>query len=215
MKDGKVGRRPDYATWTLVASLVVAACVGGASTDMATLRQLGARPPLWGFHPRPEQLVLPLFLHFGWLHWACNLLSLLAVAASVECVAGPAMVIYLFFFSGIASILVSLIHQPQAMALGCSGAVFGIWAARVLHSWWPPQEPERGKISLFFACGMVLTVVPQKMGLPVDNWGHWGGLVAGLIGYSAYRLGWIPRVLAMLAVLGWAGYTSRPPWLPF
>ena len=214
MNDGKAGRPRNYATWAVVGALIVAAALGGASTDLSSLHRLGARPPLWGFNPRPEQLVLPLFLHFGWVHWSCNLLSWVAVATSLEAVAGSAMVAYLFFFSGIASILISLIHQPQVTALGCSGAVFGVLAARLLHSWWPPREPERYKITLFFAIALFLTIVPERMGMPVDSWGHGGGLVAGLVGYAAYRLGWPTRVLAMAALLGWAGYLSRPPWPP-
>ena len=216
MNDGKAGRPPKVApaTLILVLALIAAACLGGVSTDLGELRRMGARPALWGFHPRPEQLVLPLFLHYGPVHWLCNLVSLLAVAASLELVAGSLIVVYLFFFTGIASILVSLIHQPQSMALGCSGAVFGLWAARVLHSWWPPAEPERGKITLFFAFGLALAVVPQRLGVPVDSWGHFGGLVAGLVGYSAFRWGPAPRWLALAALLGWAAFVARPPWLP-
>jgi rhomboid protease GluP len=159
-------------------------------------------------------MVLPLFLHFGWAHWACNLFSLLAVGLSLEWVAGSVLVVYLFFFTGIASILISLMYHPQAMALGCSGAVFGLWGARVLHSWWPPREPERYKTTLLCVCGLLLTVLPQQMGLAVDHWAHFGGLLAGLLGYALYRLGKTTRVLALVALLVWAGTVSRPPWLP-
>lgn len=215
MSAGKAGpRRPDWATGLLAVSLLVAALAGGVSTEVGELRRLGARPALWGFHPRPEQLVMPLFLHFGWTHWTCNLVSLVLVAGSLEAVSGSVLVMYLFGFSGLASILISLWHAPQAMAVGCSGAVFGLWAARLTHSWWPPREPERYKITLLFAFSLVLTMLPQSLGLPVDSMGHLGGLVAGVVGYAAYRAGKGPRLLAMVALLAWAAYTAREPWMP-
>ena len=210
--------RPHYRvrfTWVVVGALLLAAALGGVSTDPAQLRHLGARPPLYGFNPRPDHLILPLFLHFGWTHFLCNLWSWLVVAASLEGVAGGLCVAYVFFFSGIASLLVALFHAPQTMSIGCSGAVFGVWAARVVHSWCRPQEEDRYRFVGLFVLSVGLTAVPQMLGMPVDNWGHFGGMAAGALGYLAFRAGRLPRWLAMLLLLGFAGWVARPPWTPF
>ena len=203
------------ATYVLLGLLLVAALLGGASTDVAQLRRMGARPPLYGFNPRPEHLVAPLFLHGGWTHFACNWLSLSMVGAALESVIGSLGLVYLFFFSGIASLLVSCYNHPEVTALGCSGAVFGIWAARVVHSWCPPVEEDRFRFLALFVFSVLLTVVPAWMGVPVDHAGHFGGMIAGVVGYLAYRGGGILRWGALAALLGWAGYVARPPWSPF
>ena len=214
MNDSSPGpRRPDVAT-LLVAAMIVAALVGGTSTEMAQLHRLGARPPLWGFHPRPEQLVLPLFLHYGWLHWSCNVLLLWALSTALEVRIGGRALLYCFFLSGVSSILVSLWVHPQITSLGCSGAVFGLWTARLLHAWWPPGEPERWKFSALFLLGLGLSVLPSWRGLPVDHWAHGGGAIVGGLTYAAWRGGWWTRVAFGLLVMGVAGWVSRPPWAP-
>jgi rhomboid protease GluP len=203
------------ATYFLLGLLLLAALAGGASTDVAQLRRMGARPPLFGFHPRPEHMVAPLFLHGGWMHFACNWVSLSMVGAALESVIGTLGLVYLFFFSGIASLLASFYSNPQVTALGCSGAVFGIWAARVVHSWCPPVEEDRFRFLGLFVFSVLLTVVPAWMGVPVDHVGHFGGMIAGVVGYLAFRCGGLLRWGALLALLGWLGYVTQPPWSPF
>lgn len=203
------------ATWVLLALLLVAAALGGASTDVGQLRQLGARPPLYGFNPRPEHLLAPLFLHGGWVHFGCNFVSLSMVGSALELMIGSLGLIYVFFFAGIASLLASLLANPQVTSLGCSGAVFGIWAARVVHSWCPPQEDDRFRFVAMFVFSVLLTIVPARMGVNVDHVGHFAGMIAGVIAYLAFRLGGLVRWGTLLALLGWAGWVARPPWSPF
>jgi len=216
VNDGKPGPAPKkgYATGFLLAGLCLAAVAGGVSTDISQLQEMGARKRLFGFHPHPHQLIMPLFLHFGWVHWACNVVSLASLALSLEVLAGPAMVIFLFFFSGVASIMVSLEMNPQVTSLGCSGAVFGMLAARVVHSWWPPQAGDRFRWLIVVLLVAALTFLPT-LHLPVDHAAHWGGFVAGVVGYVAWRLGWLTRSLALAALLAWAAWETRQPRLPF
>ncbi len=203
------------ATWALLALLLVAATLGGASTDVGELRHLGARPPLYGFNPHPKHLLAPLFLHGGWAHFGCNFLSLSMVGSALEMMIGWLGLIYVFFFAGIASLLASLLANPQVTSLGCSGAVFGIWAARVVHSWCPPMETDRFRFLGMFVFSVLLTIVPASMGVKVDHVGHFAGMIAGVIAYLAFRVGGVVRWGVLLALLGWAGWVARPPWSPF
>lgn len=206
---------PIRVTWVLLGLLLLAALLGGVSTDVAQLRHLGARPPLYGFNPRPEHLLAPLFLHGGWGHFLCNFLSLFTVGSALEMVIGGAGVVYVFFWAGIASLLGSFYNDPQVTSLGCSGGVFGIWAARVVHAWCPPWEADRFRLLGLFVFSVVLTIVPARMGVPVDHVGHFAGMIGGVVAYLAFRLGGVVRWGLLLALVAWAGWVARPPWSPF
>jgi membrane associated rhomboid family serine protease len=158
--------------------------------------------------------VAPLFLHWGWGHWGCNLLLLGMCAATLEALAGAPVVLYVFFWSGIASILISLHMHPQVTSVGCSGAVFGLWAARCMHAWWPPREESRWKITALFAFALALSNAPRAGGLPVDEWAHLGGAAAGMLSYAAWRGGRGLRVLALTGLLALAAWVARPPHAP-
>ncbi|MBS2038820.1 rhomboid family intramembrane serine protease [bacterium] len=206
---------PIRLTWVLLGLLLLAACLGGVSQDLGQLRRLGARPPLYGFNPRPEHMLLPLFLHGGTAHFLSNFLSLFMVGSALEYVLGGLALLYLFLCAGVISLLGSMFHDPQAMSVGCSGSVFGIWAARVLHAWLPPREPDRFRFLALFVFSLVLTVVPKAMGMPVDDLGHVAGLAGGGAAYLAWRAGKLARVVFLLALFGFCGWVCRPPWIPF
>lgn len=198
----------------LLGILVLAALLGGVSTDISALQAMGARKRLFGFHPHPHQLVAPLFLHFGWLHWICNWVSLASLSWTLERWTRPSLVLYLFFVSGVSSILVSLKVYPQATSLGCSGAVFGFLGACLLHQWWPPQSSERWRWLLLSLVALGLAALPGLQ-IPVDHAAHLGGLVAGLLAYTAWRLGAGAMGLLGLGLLAWCAWETRSPRLPF
>lgn len=212
--DSRPGLLKNKATLLLGVALLLAALAGGTSTDMAQLHRLGARPPLWGFHPRPEQLLLPLFLHYGWVHWTCNFVLLLVCSLAVETVAGAGAVLFVFFGAGISSLLVSLVFHPQLTSVGCSGAVFGLWLARLVDAWWPPAEPDRWRVTALAGVGLALTLLPGLRGMPVDHWGHLGGALAGGVAFAAYRAGKPWRILYAVILLAAAGWVARPPYAP-
>ncbi|MFN8607650.1 MAG: rhomboid family intramembrane serine protease [Vulcanimicrobiota bacterium] len=206
---------PVRLTWLLLAALLLAASLGGATQDLSELRRLGARPPLYGFNPRPQHLLLPLFLHGGQVHFITNFLSLFMVGSALEYALGGACLLYLFLCAGVLSLIGSLWHDPQAMSVGCSGSIFGIWTARVAHSWMPPREADRYRFLGLYLFSLGLTVVPKAMGLPVDDLGHVAGLLGGLLAYLAWRGGKLARLLFGLAVLGLSAWVCRQPWVPF
>ncbi len=206
---------PIRLTRVLLGLLLLSAVLGGVSTDVAHLRQLGARPPLYGFNPKPQHFFAPLFLHGGWGHFLCNFFSLFTVASALEMVAGGACLVYVYFWAGIASLLASYSNAPEVTSLGCSGAVFGVWAARVVHAWCPPRENDKFRLLALFVFTVLLTIVPARMGVPVDHVGHFAGMIGGVVAYLAYRVGGVVRWGVLLALLAGAGWVSRPPWSPF
>lgn len=206
---------PIRITWVLLALLLLAASLGGATQDLSRLRALGARPPLYGFNPRPEHMILPLFLHGGVAHLVSNFLSLFMVGSALEYVLGGAALVYLFVCAGVLSLLGSMFHDPQSMSVGCSGSIFGIWAARVLHAWLPPREDDRYRFLGLFVLSLGLTIVPKALGMPVDDLGHAAGLLGGVLAYLAWRGGKWSRFCFLAMLLGFCGWVCRPPWSPF
>ena len=168
---------------------------------------------MWGFHPTTAQVVMPLFLHFGWLHWACNVFLLALLALPLEVELGTPAILWLFLVSGTGSVLVSLSVHPQQTALGCSGAVFGFWGAMVLQTL--RRDRREGALQvLMLAAGLVLS--GSRVGIAhIDQSAHLGGLVLGGLAYLAWRLGLWPRVAFSVGILAALLYATRGPHLPF
>lgn len=193
--------------------MVVAAALGGVSQDVQQLHRLGARPPMWGFNPTLTQVVMPLFLHFGWLHWGCNVFLLAALALPLEVELGGAALIWLFLLSGAGSVLVSLTAHPQQTALGCSGAVFGFWGAVVVQTF---RRDRREGLMQLALLGLGLWLSGSRLGVAhVDQSAHLGGLLLGALGYAAWKAGTWPRLGFTLLVGAAVGYATRGPHLPF
>jgi membrane associated rhomboid family serine protease len=75
---------------------------------------------------RPWTLVTYMFLHGGFGHIGFNMLALFFFGSRVEARIGSRHFIWLYFVSGIAGALLSLVFTPRAYIIGASGAVFGV-----------------------------------------------------------------------------------------
>lgn len=209
------GRKP-WATAALGLVLLASAALGGVSTDFGHLRELGARPPLTlGFHARPENLVLPLLLHFGPMHWGCNFVLALLCGWSLEQRVGSVATWWVFWAAGIGSLLGSLALHPESSAVGCSGAVFGLWAASVAAAWIPRREESRLRQTVLLALALALSSRSPVSGITVDNSGHLCGALVGALAWLTWRPWWA-RLLFFGLGLAWAAWSCREPrWIDF
>jgi rhomboid protease GluP len=126
------------------------------------------------------RLVTPLFLHAGLLHIGVNMYSLWALGPAVERFFGRVRFLIVYLLSGICGVLLSLIMSPNA-SVGASGAIFGLLGA--LATFLYLHRAIFGQLGAMQLRQLVfVTLINLGMGLTpgIDNWGHVGGLVAGV-----------------------------------
>lgn len=126
-----------------------------------------------------------LFLHFGLLHLAMNMLALWDGGRLVERMFGPGRFLLIYFASGLTGNLLSLIAQgDRAVSGGASGAIFGIYGALLAFLWRERHGLRPTEFKWLFWGAVGFTVVTIVLGLLVpgiDNAAHIGGWLAGVL----------------------------------
>lgn len=164
----------------------------------------------------PWRLATSLFLHFGILHIAMNMICLYQVRI-VERLFGRAAFATIYFAAGLAGSLASLMRSEPAVSAGASGAVFGVFGALTVFLLMNKERLGRevsmrqlGSIGSFIAMNFVLGISQKG----IDMNAHIGGFVAGAgIGaVLAYRqpMGASPMrtlIVAIAALAATAGAT--------
>ncbi len=172
-------------------------------SDSATLINFGAKLNYFVIVQHQWfRLITPIFLHIGLMHLGINLYSLWQVGPTVERLFGSARYLVLYLLAGmggvIASIIGSLLNQRDGVSAGASGALFGLLGAMLVASYKYRHElPDGFRRSI--GPGMINVIAANllfgfinnygsssgKGGLLlqhyIDNWGHIGGLVTGMI----------------------------------
>lgn len=174
------------------------------------------------------RLASAMFLHFGVLHLALNMWALWDAGQLVERMYGRGRFASIYFASGIAGNLFSLVsHHGQAVSGGASGAVFGIYGALLVFLWRERRtlHPREFRWLFWGASGFATATIALGLLVPgIDNAAHGGGLLAGALGgvvlgrrlVPGDALAWQPRVLAatllLLALLGQIGMIPAPAY---
>ncbi len=124
-----------------------------------------------------------LFLHFGLLHLATNMLALWDGGRLVERIFGPTRFAAIYFSSGLAGNLLSLIAQgDRAVSGGASGAVFGIYGAFLVYLLHERRHLHPGDFKWMFWGAAAFSGITLVFGflIPgIDNAAHVGGFVTG------------------------------------
>ena len=161
----------------------------------------------WGAKSRPEMIagqiwrfVTPIFLHVSLPHLLVNMYSLYAIGPAVERFFGTPRFIAVYLLCGISGVLFSLALSPYPSA-GASGSIFGLLGA--LAAFLYLHRTLFGRLQLRQL--VLVAVLNLALGLlpGIDNWGHVGGLLAGVvltwaIG-PAYRVVWVTAEHGQLA----------------
>lgn len=133
---------------------------------------------------QPWRLITNVFLHFGIIHLAFNMIALWQAGGIVERIFGELAFSAIYLAAWFAGSLASLAIHPLVLSAGASGAVFGVYGALaaflVLH---------RGVIPAlvlsklrWVAFGFIAFNIQNGLLHPnIDNSAHIGGLVAGAI----------------------------------
>jgi rhomboid protease GluP len=179
-------RRTPMVTYTLLGITIVlfamqwvaGATSGGAVTELGVKYGPAIAAGEWW------RLITPVFLHASPLHLAFNMYALFLMGPTLERYYGNLRFLALYLLAGFAGNVVSLVFMPAVPSLGASTAIFGLLAAQgvfIYHNRaFIGPDARRGLINI-----MMVAVVNFVIGVAgsayIDNFGHLGGLLGGLI----------------------------------
>jgi Uncharacterized membrane protein (homolog of Drosophila rhomboid) len=128
------------------------------------------------------RLITPVFLHASILHIAFNMYALFIFGRGIEARYGHARFVLLYFLSGYAGNVMSFLLTASP-SLGASTAIFGLISAEGVFIFQNRKllgnRVNRSLMNLVYIAGINLLIGYSVPG--VDNWGHIGGLLGGLI----------------------------------
>jgi rhomboid protease GluP len=159
------------------------------------------------------RLLTAIFLHGGIVHLFMNGFSLFVIGPDTERVYGTWRFLGVYFLSGLAGSLLSYTFSP-APSVGASGAIFGLIGA--LSVFFYTSRHVLGNFGQSQLQGLIaILVINLVFGLTtpgIDNLGHIGGLIGGIIA------GWLlvprsivepdlfnPRIVRRYDPRGWIG----------
>ena len=126
-----------------------------------------------------------LFLHFGLFHLGMNMLSLWDGGRLVERMFGSGRFLLIYFSSGLAGNLLSLIVQgDRAISGGASGAIFGVYGALMSYLWLERHGLHPAEFKRLFWGAAILSAITIVLGFQItgiDNGAHIGGLLGGIL----------------------------------
>ena len=126
------------------------------------------------------RLFTSAFLHAGPLHLAMNMFALWVFGAVIEQIFGWWRFLLLYAASGLAGSAGALLFAPDAVTVGASGAIFGMFGALLVLE----QLSSPGQIGPAFTI-IVLNLVLTFAIPGISIGGHLGGLVGGALGALA------------------------------
>src|SRR5690242_10311791 len=127
-----------------------------------------------------------MFLHFGAIHLTLNMWALWDGGQLVERMYGHARFALIYFSSGLAGNLLSLVaHKGLAISGGASGAIFGIYGALLIFLWRERRNLHPRDFRWFFWGAAGFASASLVLGLVItgiDNAAHIGGFLTGVLG---------------------------------
>jgi membrane associated rhomboid family serine protease len=135
-------------------------------------------------------LLTSSFLHAGWLHLVANMVYLGVFGPPVERRLGPVRYLALYFLSALVGSMAYVLAQPlsQTPAVGASGAISGIIAARlVLFLHVVDSTPTLLLLLLWIAAQLFSSVASLTTTTGIAWWAHLGGFACGAVLASLFR----------------------------
>jgi len=176
---------PPVATYSLIVVTVAVFLLQQLSMSLYKTDYLAALGVKMGPLIRAGQvwrLVTPMFLHASLLHIGFNMYALFIFGRGMEARFGRLRFLALYFLSGFAGNVLSFVLTPEA-SLGASTAVFGLLAAEGIFLYQNREllrgQARRAIINILYMAGINLLIGFSVQG--VDNWGHIGGMLGGLL----------------------------------
>ena len=145
------------------------------------LFDLGGMQPLAIANGQYWRLFTAMFLHAGLLHIAFNGYALWLFGSMIESNLGSTRMLLIYFVSGfVASATSYAFSDVGTIAVGASGAIFGIFGAFIAYNY---RRRHLALASANLRMAAMLLLLNALLGIVVgtiDLWAHLGGLVAGI-----------------------------------
>ena len=132
------------------------------------------------------RLITNGFLHSGLIHIGFNMFALYVIGLLLEPALGTPRFVALYFASLLAGSFGALLLDPDALTVGASGAVFGIFGATMVIARGRGMNEIAGQLGLLLVFNLVFTFAFSNY---ISVGGHLGGLVGGLICAAAIVAG--------------------------
>lgn len=175
-----------YITIILMALNVLAFAlveITGSSEDGRHMYECGAMLTSSVEEGEIWRIASAMFLHFGFLHLANNLLVLFAVGSFLEGGVGHLRTALIYIISGLganaASYLWHHIRGEEVLSAGASGAVFGLMGAMVFAGLF--ARDRLGPLSIRQIVLMLILSLYHGAGGGVDDIAHISGLFIGFL----------------------------------
>jgi membrane associated rhomboid family serine protease len=129
------------------------------------------------------RLVTGMFLHGGFMHLVMNMVSLYLAGLFLESTIGSKKFIVGYLLSGIIAGLVSLWwHDKPVVAVGASGAIFGLYGILLALIIFKVFSAGMNKVLLvLLACTAGYSLLMGFLSKGIDNSAHLGGLLTGFL----------------------------------
>lgn len=132
------------------------------------------------------------FIHIGFVHLAFNMIVLFGLGRLAEYFFSATDFLLLYIYTGLCSALLGVVWEPMATSAGASGAIFGIsgvMLTTLMFADLPITKESKEKVlnsviwftvaNLFI--GGIENYLPGIFHARIDNAGHIGGLVSGMV----------------------------------
>lgn len=127
------------------------------------------------------RLFTPMLLHGSILHLALNMYALVILGRNIEYNFGRLRFLALYVAAGFAGNVVSYLLSPNP-SIGSSTAIFGLLAAEAVFVYQNRKfYGARSKSILINAATIAAINLVLGLNPGIDNWGHLGGLLGGIL----------------------------------
>ncbi len=175
----------------IIAAVFAYEVFAGALDNEFALARLGAITPDLLVRGEYWRLLSAMFLHANWWHVGANGWALYQLGTLYETLFGTRRFVLTYFASGICASIASVLFS-HTIAVGASGAVFGILGAFIFSLLRSPQYRHQRWTRSLVSQMMFWILVNIVIGFSVtfiDNAAHLGGLVIGLLlGFLPHRV---------------------------
>jgi rhomboid protease GluP len=173
-------------TWLVLAGIglmFAAETWLGGSTDTRVLVFLGANVPPLVWAGQWWRLFASLFIHIGVIHLLLNGYALYQLGTMFEVLMGSGRMLGVYLASGLGGALASLFFMRGDLSAGASGAIFGLLGALVgfLMRRRDRLNPGGKQLLSSLLLWAGINVVFGLTNPMIDNAGHAGGAVTGLV----------------------------------
>jgi membrane associated rhomboid family serine protease len=152
------------------------------------------------------RLLTAAFLHANLFHLLMNMLVLWIVGGPLETVIGRGRYLGIYVVSGLAGSAGALLLSPDAITVGASGAIFGLFGAALVAER-QGTAVLGGSVMGIVVLNLVFTFAFARYGISVG--GHLGGLAGGALAMLALtRFGRVHAAYGRLGVAGVAGIVA-------